>query len=431
MADMARSLIVHLFFVLMVVASTASAARDLPEEATSALDEACDETRFPDLCTRSLLAYPDSRTAGPRRLAELSVVAALDAGRAAAAFAHDALVTSLDDAGDEGGGLFRCLDGCSADVEAAVAQLSALSREPTDARFLEVQAWLSATLGENAAAGYEAACRDAPDGEVKDAAVAKSVEFDMMLRVALDLIAEASSSMTSETDDSVALPPSERDAESPMYGGAFFPGAGAPSSYGHRRPRPRPRPRRAPAPAPSRSYGHRRPRPRAPVPAPAPSPSGGYGANMPLPRAPAPGYGHRRPRPRPAPPSTPAHRPGAVPPPARSSGSGAAAGVRRRTQASRSRAGTLRFGPSCARSSAVAVRLSPSCTCPRAVAARPPQAASRSGAGAVCACRWTCLWSPPASCSGAQVRALPLAEAVGHVLHHFRNRRDGMSDLAS
>ncbi|KAK3126754.1 hypothetical protein QOZ80_7AG0561840 [Eleusine coracana subsp. coracana] len=318
MADMAWSLIVHLFFVLMVVASTASAARDLPEEATSALDEACDETRFPDLCTRSLLAYPDSRTAGPRRLAELSVVAALDAGRAAAAFAHDALVTSLDDAGDEGGGLFRCLDGCSADVEAAVAQLSALSREPTDARFLEVQAWLSATLGENAAAGYEAACRDAPDGEVKDAAVAKSVEFDMMLRVALDLIAEASSSMTSETDDSVALPPSERDAESPMYGGAFFPGAGAPSSYGHRRPRPRPRPRRAPVPAPSRSYGHRRPRPRAPVPAPAPSPSGGYGANMPLPRAPAPGYGHRRPRPRPRPRTAPApsHRPRVAPVPA-------------------------------------------------------------------------------------------------------------------
>jgi pectinesterase inhibitor-like protein len=140
---MARSL-AHLFFLFLV--STASAARNLPGDATTSnnLDEACDETHFPDLCARSLADFPESRTASPRRLAELSVVAALEAGKAAAASAHDALNNVQDEDDD---GLLTCLDGCSADVEEAVARLSALSREPTDARFLDVKAWTAPPPG--------------------------------------------------------------------------------------------------------------------------------------------------------------------------------------------------------------------------------------------------------------------------------------------
>jgi pectinesterase inhibitor-like protein len=276
--DMARSL-AHLFVFLLLAASIAAAARDLPDAADN-LAEACGETEFPDLCVRSLSAFhPESRAASPRRLAELSVLAALDAGRDAAAFAHDAL--------SDDGLLFRCLDGCAADVEEAVARLSALSREPTDANFLELEAWLAAALDGDAPATYEAAaCRDAPvAGSVRDAAVAKSVAFDMMLRVARDLITEACLSMPHTV------------ARAPAYGAPY----GSPSpafggGYGARMPL-------APAPLPSRGYGHRRPRapphhrrPRAPVPSPAFG--GGYGPRMPLAPAPLPsrGYGHRRPR---------------------------------------------------------------------------------------------------------------------------------------
>jgi pectinesterase inhibitor-like protein len=141
---MARSL-AHLFFFLLLV-STALAARDLLGDATTSnnLDEACDETQFPNLCARSLADFPESRTASPRRLAELSVLAALDAGRAAATSVHEALNNVQDEDDD---GLLTCLDGCSADVEEAVARLSALSREPTDARFLDVKAWTAPPPG--------------------------------------------------------------------------------------------------------------------------------------------------------------------------------------------------------------------------------------------------------------------------------------------
>ncbi|XP_062186661.1 pectinesterase inhibitor-like [Phragmites australis] len=217
---MARSL-AHLFFLLLLV-STAPAVRTIPDAADN-LQEACNKTLFPKVCINMLRDNPESRTASPRRLAELSVYKAAEVGTTVAAFAHHELNGLKDDA------LFKCLDSCSEDIEEAVAHLSALTRELTDAKFLEVKSWLSSTLGGTSTC--EEACKDAPIGDVKNDAITKSMEVEELLRVTLDLITEASGSMSAE----VALPPSALGASAPSGGygsSADSPAYGAPSADG-------------------------------------------------------------------------------------------------------------------------------------------------------------------------------------------------------
>ncbi|XP_062188893.1 uncharacterized protein LOC133892202 [Phragmites australis] len=210
---MPRSL-APIFFLFLLI-STAPAARTTVPVADN-LQDTCNKTLFPKVCISSLAANPESRTASPRRLAELSVYVAAEVGTAVAAFANHELNAAKDDA------LFKCLDSCSDDIEETVAHLSALTRELTDAKFLEVKSWLSSTLGGTSTC--EEACKDAPISDVKNAAVTKSFEFEKLLRVTLDLITEASGSMSAE----VALPPSALGADAPSYGAPY----GAPSPFG-------------------------------------------------------------------------------------------------------------------------------------------------------------------------------------------------------
>ncbi|XP_052161597.1 uncharacterized protein LOC127778987 [Oryza glaberrima] len=185
---MARSQLAAVFLAVLVsVAPLAGAADNL--------QDACNRTLFPKVCIQALTTNPESRTANARRLAELSVYVAAEVGTAVAAFAHHELNGVKEDA------LFKCVDSCSDDIEEAVAHLSALTRELTDAKFLEVKAWLSATLGGSSTC--EDTCKDAPISEIKNAVVTKSLEFEKLLRVTLDLITEASGSMSAD----VALPP--------------------------------------------------------------------------------------------------------------------------------------------------------------------------------------------------------------------------------
>uniref|UniRef100_A0A453M4L9 Pectinesterase inhibitor domain-containing protein n=1 Tax=Aegilops tauschii subsp. strangulata TaxID=200361 RepID=A0A453M4L9_AEGTS len=172
------------------------------------LQDACNKTLFPKVCIQSLTTNPETRTADARRLAELSVYVAKEVGTTVAAFAHHELSGVKEDT------LFKCLDGCSDDIEETVAHLSALTREPTCAKFLEIKSWLSATLGGSNTC--EETCKDAPISDVKNAVVTKSLEFEKLLRVTLDLITEASGPM-------------------PAAGAAVAPTAwdsGAPGSYG-------------------------------------------------------------------------------------------------------------------------------------------------------------------------------------------------------
>ncbi|KAF0905463.1 hypothetical protein E2562_004431 [Oryza meyeriana var. granulata] len=211
---MSRSLVPLFLAVLVSAAPVVRAAATVDN-----LQDACNKTLFPKVCIQALTTNPESRTASARRLAELSVYVAAEVGTAVAAFAHHELNGVKEDS------LFKCVDSCSDDIEEAVAHLSALTRELTDAKFLEVKAWLSATLGGTSTC--EDTCKDAPISEIKNAVVTKSLEFEKLLRVTLDLIAEASGSMSAD----VAVPPTAWDATAPSpseysasYGAATAPG---------------------------------------------------------------------------------------------------------------------------------------------------------------------------------------------------------------
>ncbi|RLM84654.1 pectinesterase inhibitor-like [Panicum miliaceum] len=205
--DMARPVVAHLFFLLLLV-STAPAVRTTPDAGT--IHEACNKTLFPKVCLQALKDNPECQTATPRRLAELSVYVTAEVGMTVTAFAHHELNGIKDNV------LYKCLDTCSEDIEEAVAHLSALTRDLTDAKFLEVKAWLASTLGGTSTC--EDACKDAPVSDIKNACITKSFEFEKLLRVTLDLITEASGSMSA----AVALPPSESGAMAgaPSYGAA-------------------------------------------------------------------------------------------------------------------------------------------------------------------------------------------------------------------
>ena len=222
MAMLARSA-AHLFFFLLLV-STAPAVRTIPDEARGPgnnIHEACSKTLFPKVCLHALKDNPECQAGAvtPRRLAELLVYVSAEVGMTVAAFAHHELNAIKDD-----DVLYKCIDTCSEDIEEAVAHLSALSRDFSDARFLEVKSWLTSTLGGTATC--EDACKDAPVSDIKNVCITKSFEFEKLLRVTLDLITEASGSMSAE----VALPPSDAPAPFGGYGSsAGAPAYGAPS----------------------------------------------------------------------------------------------------------------------------------------------------------------------------------------------------------
>ncbi|KAG0542333.1 hypothetical protein BDA96_02G094400 [Sorghum bicolor] len=198
---MARSVSVVVVLLLSVLVSAASAARTVGDT----VQDACSKTQFPKICVDSLAAKPESQKATPRKLAELFVNIAAEKGSGMATFVHGKYNNDAKDSA-----LFKCYDSCSDDVEEAVAHLNGLVREPTDAKFLELKSWLSSTLGGTSTC--EDACKDAPKSGDKDAVVNFSLDFEKLQRVTLDLITEASGSMSA----GIALPPSD---------------AGAPSSY--------------------------------------------------------------------------------------------------------------------------------------------------------------------------------------------------------
>lgn len=220
---MAGSLAPLVLLFLLVSTAAPGAVRGSPY--SDNLQDACNKTLFPKVCIQSLTTNPETRTADARRLAELSVYVAKEVGTTVAAFAHHELSGVKDQ-----DVLFKCLDSCSDDIEEAVAHLSALTRELTDAKFLEVKSWLSATLGGSSTC--EESCKDAPISELKNAVVTKSLEFEKLLRVTLDLITEASGSMSAD----VAVPPTAW-APGGSYGsaasapGGSYGSAGAPESY--------------------------------------------------------------------------------------------------------------------------------------------------------------------------------------------------------
>jgi len=159
------------------------------------------------ICADGLTAKPDAQPqkATPRRLAELFVAFTAERG-AGMATSLEGKLSTKDTA------LLKCFDSCGDDVEEAMAHLNGLIREPTDAKFLELKSWLSSTLGGTSTC--EDACKDAPKNADKDEVVNNSLEFEKLLRVTLDLITEASGSMSAD----IALPPS--DAAAPAYGAA-------------------------------------------------------------------------------------------------------------------------------------------------------------------------------------------------------------------
>jgi pectinesterase inhibitor-like protein len=201
--------------VFFLVVNTAPAARTV----TDTVQDACSKTQFPKICVGRLTQIAESQKACPRRLAELFVNLASEGASGMAAFVHTKLGSAKDD-----DAVFKCYDSCSDEVEEAAAHLNGLAREPTDAKFLELKSWLSSTLG--GASACEDACRDAPQSVDRDAVVKYSVDIEKLLRITLDLITEASGSMSAD----IALPP----ADAPSSYGAVFGGspAEAPSSYG-------------------------------------------------------------------------------------------------------------------------------------------------------------------------------------------------------
>lgn len=228
MAAMARSVSVAvavatvplLLLLLSLLVSTAAAARTVGD---TAVQDACSKTQFPKICVESLAAKPESAKATPRKLAELFVNIAAEKGSGLATFVQGKTGNAKDDST-----LFKCYDSCSDDVEEAVAHLNGLVREPTDGKFLELKSWLSSTLGGTSAC--EEACRDLPKSGDKDDVVKYSIDFEKLQRVTLDLITEASGSMSA----GIALPPSDAGApaEAPTsYGGsADAPAGGASES---------------------------------------------------------------------------------------------------------------------------------------------------------------------------------------------------------
>ncbi|KAJ1288742.1 hypothetical protein BS78_02G111700 [Paspalum vaginatum] len=205
---MARSLAPLLLVSLL--ASAATAARTVGD----GVQDACSKTQFPKMCIDSLSALPESQKATTRRLAELLVNIAAERGSGMATFVHGKYNGAKDTT------MLKCYDSCSDDVEEAVAHLNGLIREPTDAKFLELKSWLSSTLGGTSTC--EDACKDLPKNDDKDDVVNFSIDFEKLLRVALDLITEASGSMSAD----IALPPS--DAAAPSYGAAApFGGSGS------------------------------------------------------------------------------------------------------------------------------------------------------------------------------------------------------------
>jgi pectinesterase inhibitor-like protein len=188
--------------LLLLLVSTASAARTVGDT----VQDACSKTQFPKICVDSLTAKPESQKATPRRLAELFVNIAAEKGSGMATFVHGKYNNAKDST------VFKCYDSCSDDVEEAVAHLNGLVREPTDAKFLELKSWLSSTLGGTSTC--EDACKDLPKNGDKDDVVNFSLDFEKLQRVTLDLITEASGSMSA----GIALPPS--NAGAPSYGAA-------------------------------------------------------------------------------------------------------------------------------------------------------------------------------------------------------------------
>ncbi|KAI4985664.1 hypothetical protein ZWY2020_018294 [Hordeum vulgare] len=249
--------------VLLLLVSPAQ-----PTPYSDNLQDACNKTLFPKVCIQSLTTNPESRTADARRLAELSVYVAKEVGTTVAAFAHHELNGIKDDI------LFKCLDGCSDDIEETVAHLSALTREPTNAKFLEVKSWLSATLGGSSTC--EESCKDAPISDVKNGVVTKSLEFEKLLRVTLDLITEASGSMSGV----VAVPPTAWDASAPGSYGASAPESSESASA----------PESSDSASTTGSSGSSAPTSEAPS-AGAPAPSNAPTSDAPSADAPTPSYG--------------------------------------------------------------------------------------------------------------------------------------------
>ncbi|GJN09814.1 hypothetical protein PR202_ga27854 [Eleusine coracana subsp. coracana] len=210
-----RDLAPLLVFFLLI--NTAPAARTV----TDTVQEVCGKTQFPKICVERLTPIAESQKASPRRLAELFVNLAAEAGSGMAAFVNGKFTgATKDDA------VFKCYDSCSDEVEEAVAHLNGLVREPTDGKFLELKSWLSSTLGGTSAC--EDACRDAPATADKDAVLKYSVDVEKMLRITLDLIAEASGSMSG----GIALPPTGAEAPFAGYGSAAeAPGPEAMSAF--------------------------------------------------------------------------------------------------------------------------------------------------------------------------------------------------------
>ncbi|PUZ68997.1 hypothetical protein GQ55_2G073200 [Panicum hallii var. hallii] len=208
----ARSSLAPLFLLLSVLVSGAAAARTVGDS----VQDACSKSQFPKICAEGLAAKPESQKATPRKLAELFVAIAAEKGAGMGTFLEGKLRT-------EDTTLLKCFDSCGDDVEEAMAHLNGLMREPIDAKFLELKSWLSSTLGGTSTC--EDACKDLPKNADKDEVVNNSLEFEKLLRVTLDLITEASGSMSAD----IALPPS--DAAAPAYGAAApFGGDASPAS---------------------------------------------------------------------------------------------------------------------------------------------------------------------------------------------------------
>ncbi|RCV10238.1 hypothetical protein SETIT_2G096500v2 [Setaria italica] len=205
---MARSLAPLL--LLSVLVSGAAAARTVGDS----VQDACSKSQFPKVCADGLSAKPEAQKATPRGLAELFVGFAAEKGSWMATFLHGKFNSGKDST------MLDCYDSCGEDIEEAMAHLNGLIREPTDAKLLELKSWLSSTVGSGTSA-CEEACKDAPKTSDKDDVVNKSFEFEKLLRVTLDLITEASGSMSAD----IALPPS--DAAAPSSYGAAAPSGGS------------------------------------------------------------------------------------------------------------------------------------------------------------------------------------------------------------
>jgi pectinesterase inhibitor-like protein len=212
---MARSLLAPLL-LLFVLGSGAAAARTVGDS----VQDACSKSQFPKVCADALSAKPEAQKATPRRLAELFVGIAAEKGSWMATFLHG----KLNNVNGSDSTALGCLDSCGDDIEEAMAHLNGLIREPTDAKFLELKSWLSSTVGSGTSA-CEEACKDAPKTSDREDVVNNSFEFEKLLRVTLDLITEASGSMSAD----IALPPSDAAAPS-SYGAAAPPTSGSSSA---------------------------------------------------------------------------------------------------------------------------------------------------------------------------------------------------------